>query len=65
MHLSIKVICQSPIVVQSAEIGAADITDLKFLMTRRPRRIRQRLELAFSFILCGFGLSEFEELLDR
>ena len=39
MHLSVEVISQSAIIIQSGKIGAANITDLKFLVARWPRGV--------------------------
>ena len=59
MHLPIKVIRQPPIIIQSAQIRAANITDLEFLMAGRARGIAQGFEFALFFFFCGFGDANF------
>ena len=55
MHLSEEMVGQPSVVVQSAQVGAADVADLQFLVTRRTRGILEVLEItliSFFLMLC-------------
>lgn len=62
MHLAVKVVSQPAVVVEPAEVGAADIADLQLLVAGRARGVGQGLELllALGFLLAG--LADAEEL---
>ena len=55
MHFPIKMICQSSIVIESAQICPTNIADLQFLMSTGTRGVRQGLELALFFLFGGSG----------
>ena len=59
MHLAIEMIRESSIVVQPAQIRAADVTDLKFLMTAGTGGVREGFEIAFFLLFGGFGDTDF------
>ena len=46
MHLAVEVICQTTIIVEAAEVGAADVADLQLLVAAGARGVVERLELA-------------------
>lgn len=59
MHFSEEVVRQTPVVIESAEVGAANVADLQLLVTRRTGGILEVLELAFAgllLVLCGADL---------
>jgi hypothetical protein len=64
MHLAEEVVCQASVIVESAQISAANVANLKFLVARRTRSIRQGLKLAFLLVLPLFKLSYFPKLGD-
>lgn len=57
VHLPVEMIGQPPVIVEPAQIGAADITHLELLVTRRTRGIRQLLEFLFALCFCLLGLA--------
>lgn len=59
MHFPIKVIRQPPIIVQSTQIRATHITNLQFLVTRRPGGVREGFQLSFFFFFGRFGGADF------
>ena len=54
MHLPVKVIGEAPVVIETAEVGAADVADLELLVARGARGVGELLELALAL---GFGLA--------
>lgn len=64
MHLPIKVIRQSPIIVQSTQIRATHVADLQFLVTRRPGGVGEHFQISFFFFFGGFGSADFMMLED-
>jgi hypothetical protein len=61
VHLSIEVIRQAAIVIESAKVRSANVADLKFLMARRTGGVWQRFQLALAVILDLVELSKLEE----
>lgn len=62
MHLSVKMIRQTTIIIQSTQIRSTHITHLQFLVARWTRGIRESLEftlVCFLLVLCGANLVEF------
>lgn len=59
VHLSEEVICQSSIVVESTQVGTADVADLQLLVTRRTGGILEVLEVALASLLLMFGGAHF------
>lgn len=62
MHLSVKVVRQPAVVVEPAEVGAADVADLQLLVARGAGRVGEGLELLFALGLLLAGLADAEEL---
>jgi len=58
MHLAVEVIREAPVIVQSTQICATDITDLQLLMTGWTRSLAERFELALAIRLDGLCLAE-------
>lgn len=61
MHLAVKVIRQSPIVIQSTQIRTTHVADLQFLMSAGARGVGQGFELALFLFFAGFGGADFVE----
>lgn len=61
MHLAIKVVGQSAVVVQSTQIGATDVAHLQFLMSARARGVRERFQFAFLLLLGRLGSADLVE----
>ena len=59
MHLPVKVISKSSIVIQPAQVSTADITDLQFLMPAGAGGVGEGFEVAFFFFFGGFGDADF------
>jgi len=59
MHLSKEVICQPSVVVESTQVGTADVADLQLLMARRTRGILEILEIALAGLLLVFRRADF------
>jgi len=55
---------QAPVVVEPAEVCAADIADLQFLVARRPRGVGQVLELPLAIEFRLGGLADLVKLVD-
>lgn len=56
VHLAEEVVCQSSVIVQSAQVRAAHVADLQLLVARWPGCILQVLEITlegFLLMLCG------------
>lgn len=64
MHLAVEMIRETSIVVESAEIGAADVTDLQFLVARRTRGVGEGFQVAFALVLGLFRLAQAEMLVE-
>lgn len=62
MHLAVKVVGQPAVVVEPAEVGAADVADLQLLVAGRTRRIGEGLEFLFALGFLLAGLAHAEEL---
>lgn len=54
VHLAEEVVCQAPVVIQSAEVGAADVADLQLLVTGRTGGVLKVLEVALACFLLVF-----------
>lgn len=54
MHFAKEVIRQPAVIVQSTEIGTANIADLQFLVARRTRGILKILKFSFARLLLVF-----------
>jgi len=65
MHLPVKMVRQSPIVIQPTEIGATDVADLELLVARGTRRVGERLQFALFLLLGLLGGAHFEEFCQR
>ena len=63
MHLAEEMIRQTPVVIQSREICATDITDLQFLMPTRSLCVRERFQISFQLFLLNFLMLQIVELL--
>lgn len=62
MHLSEEVIGQASVIVESAEVGAANVADLQLLVARWTGGILEILELTlacFLLVLCCVDLVHF------
>lgn len=59
MHLPIKMIRQSAIIIQPTQIRPAHVADLQFLMPRGPGGVAERFQLALFFLFGGFGDADF------
>lgn len=65
MHLTVKVVGETTIIIETGEVRAADIANLELLVAGRTAGIGQVLELAFPLHL-GLGrLPHLEELIVR
>lgn len=64
MHLAEEMVCKSTIIVKSAEVCAAYIADLKFLMSRRSRCVGESLQLALTIFFDLLLLPDPEVLRD-
>lgn len=62
VHLPVEVVRQTAIVVESTQIGAANIADLQLLVARRAGRVGQGLELALAGLFLVFGRTDLEQL---
>lgn len=62
MHFAVEMIGQSPVIVEARQIGATDITDLEFLMTRGPTGVGERLEVTLGLLLCDLCRADLVEL---
>ena len=59
MHLSIEMVRQSPIIIQTTQIRPTNITDLQLLVTRRAAGVAQGFKLAFFVLFGSFGDTDF------
>lgn len=64
MHLTIEVVRQPAIVVEPAEVCAADVADLQLLVARGPAGVGEGLEVSLALLLGLLGLADLEVLLD-
>lgn len=60
MHLSKEVIGQTPVIIQPAEVGAANVADLQLLVSTGPRCVGQCFEFPLAILLHLFQLANLE-----
>jgi hypothetical protein len=65
MHLPVEVVGEAAVIVEAAQVCAADVADLQLLVARGPRSVGQRLELALALRLGLASLPYAEELVLR
>lgn len=61
MHFAVEVICQAAVVVEAAQVGAADVADLQLLVAAGTGGVGQGLEFALLVFFGGFGGADFVE----
>lgn len=62
VHLAVEVVGEAAVVVEPAEVGAADVADLQLLVARGTGRVGEGLELLLAVELGLRGLAHAEEL---
>lgn len=65
VHLAVEVIGQAAVVVEPAEVGAADVAHLQLLVARGPGRVGEGLELLFLVRLGLHRLADAKQLVLR
>jgi hypothetical protein len=64
MHLAEEMVCQTSVVVEPAQVGAANVANLKLLVARRTGSVCQGLELTFLLVLSLLELPYLPKLSD-
>lgn len=62
VHLPVEVIRQPAIIVESTQIGTANVADLQLLVARRAGRVSKVFELALAGLFLVFGCADLEQL---